>query len=149
MCLLTTAWCCRLGVVPEPDWPECLLCYLELAASQYLIVAATAFAAIARLLCGTPRESKAVLALLLHSSSAVLDVLDSPGGMEALLAAGQLVRHAPGAVAAALVCAARHGDGGAVALSPLVFLAERSDTYFQCSLCLPYDITGVRSARKS
>ncbi len=87
-----------------------VLCICELAASQHLAVATTAFAVIASLLCGAPDESEAAHLILQNCSDALVDVVGSPRGLNALMAADKLVPHAPGAVAAALAYPADFSD---------------------------------------
>ncbi len=99
----------------QNDSPEYVICLCELAASQHPVVATTAFAAIASLLCGTPAELLGASAILLHYSSALLEIAGSPRGLEVLFAADALLPHAPGAVAAALMEAAKvSGVTGAI-----------------------------------
>lgn len=106
---------CRFRFLAQDDSPEYVICLCELAASQQPVVAATAFAAIASLLCGTPAELLGASAILLHYSSALLEIAGSPRGLEVLFAADALLPHAPGAVAAALMQAARvSGVEGAI-----------------------------------
>lgn len=97
----------------ERDSLEYVLCLFDLTASQLSGVAATAFAAIANLLCSTPATAKTAMTVMLEYSGDLIDVFKSRCGLEAALAAGQLFQHSLGAVAAAILCAASPNAGGA------------------------------------
>ena len=96
---------CRLNLASAAHiFTVSVLCFSELAASQHFAVATTAFAVIARPLCGTSDETTAAQVVLQACCDALVDVVDSPCGLSALMAAEKLQPHAPGAVAAALAC---------------------------------------------
>lgn len=103
---------CRLDLAgTELECIVSVFCLSELAASQHLEVATTAFAAIASLLCSsTPEESAVTQIILQDCSDALVDVVGSPRGLDALMAAEKLLPHAPGAVAAALAYAVDFPD---------------------------------------